>query len=222
MNRILATLFLLLTVSSMSAQYRSESVTEKLPHQEKKYSIASQPLYHFNSGVRFDFEMRIKDTPSWIQISPSGFWMPRAHRDYNYWTMISGDLNYLLGAGLELNYKYFFNRKESWYFAGGCSYTNYNIEYAGEYWNSYSEDGLVYHVKEHGSMKQGINKLGLNTYIGYQLPTPTFLFDMFAGLGYRYSFRNNNMADPFNDGMLSFGYRGVVFITGVRLGVKFK
>jgi opacity protein-like surface antigen len=209
-------------ISTLSAQVREEMVAKKFPHQEKKYSIAAQPLYNFNGGIRFDFEMRIKNSPAWIQISPSGYWMSRAHRDYNYWMLPSGELNYLLGGGLELNYKYFVNKKESIYFAGGCSYTNYNIEYADEYWRSYSEDNLVYYTKEHGAMKQGINKLGLNTYFGYQLPTPTFLFDMFVGLGYRYSFYTNNIASSFDDGMLSFGYRGIVFITGVRFGVKFK
>ncbi|MDR1203228.1 MAG: hypothetical protein LBL58_16585 [Tannerellaceae bacterium] len=220
MNKIATTLFLLFTISALSAQV--ETITGKFPHQEKKYSIATQPLYNFNSGVRFDFEMRIKDSPSWVQISPSGYWMPRANHDYNYWILPSGELNYLLGAGMELNYKYFFNRKESLYFAGGCSYTHYTIEYVDEYWRSYSEDGLVYQVKEYGATKQRINKLGINAYFGYQLPKPTFLFDMFVGLGYRHSFRSNSMAKPFNDGMLSFGYSGVVITTGIRIGVKFK
>jgi hypothetical protein len=168
--------------------------------------------------------MRIKNTPSWIQIGASGYWLPRKHTDYNYYYTITGEeLNYLLGSGLDLNYKYFFNKKESWYLAGGCSYTRYNIEYIDRYWHSYTDKyGLVYMTNEHGSLKHGINKFGINTYIGYQIPKPTFLFDMFVGLGYKYSIRDNNKGKPFDDGMLSFGYKGVVFITGVRFGVKFK
>jgi hypothetical protein len=120
-----------------------------------------------------------------------------------------------------VNYKYFFNRAESLYLAGGLSYTNYKVEYTDEYWRSYTEDGLVYQVKEFGNRKQRINKLGLNTYFGYQLPTPRFLFDMFVGLGYRGSFSANDIANDLREGMLSCGYTGVVFMTGVRLGVKF-
>jgi hypothetical protein len=231
MNKItLSILFITLAVSTLSAQVtdqteiRGKTNVSKHPHQEKIYTIATHPLYNFNGGVRFDFEKRIKNTSSWIQAGVSGYLMPKIKGDYGYnqWIMITGDeLNRLSGAGLELNYKHFFNRNESLYFAGGCSYSHYNIEYTSEYWDSYIENDLKYHTKKLGDMRQKINKLGINTYFGYQVPRPTFLFDMFVGLGYRYSFRSNDVAKLFNDYIISWGYTGVVFITGVRFGVKF-
>jgi opacity protein-like surface antigen len=224
MNKILITLFTFLTVATSQTQAQEQTITIKLPHQLKKYTIATHPFYGLNSGVRFDFEMRIKNTPSWIQIGTAGYLVPRRDEEkYNQWVTITGDeLNSLLGGGLELNYKYFFNNSESLYVAGGCSYSRYNIEYIDKYWDSYIEHGLEYRMSKFGILNQKIDKFGINTYFGYQIPKPTFLFDMFVGLGYRYSLRSNIVANPFDNGMISFGYKGVVFITGVRFGVKFK
>jgi hypothetical protein len=223
MNKILLTLFATLTISTLSAQIQEQTVTEKRPHQTKKYTIATHPLYWYNAGVRLDFEMRIKNTPAWIQAGAVGYLVPRTNRGYNHWIMISGDeLNYLRGLGLDLNYKRFFNKAESWYFAGGCSYTRYKLEYIGKFWVKYIEDGLEYHTGKVGVLNQTINKFGLSSFVGYQNTNPTFLFDVFAGLGYRYSFKSNDLAKSFDNSMLSMGYKGVVFITGVRFGVKFK
>jgi hypothetical protein len=222
MKKILSALFaVMLAILILPAQIQAqdETVADKLPHQKKNFTIATHPLYHFNAGVRFDFEKRIKNTPSWIQLGVAGNFL--GNNSSGNWGIVSGDeLSYLHGVGIELNYKYFFNKKESFYFAGGGSYSHYNIKYFDTYWHSYTENNLVYHARETGKMDQKINKLGINTYFGYQIPTPVFLFDMFVGLGYRHSFRNNDTAKLFNDTMISLGYTGVVFITGVRFGVK--
>lgn len=206
----------------VQAQTREKAGTDKLPHPEKKYTVSLHPLYHLYNGVRIDFEKRIKNTPSWIQAGIAGHWLSAGNHDYNYGVMISGDeLNRLRGAGMELNYKRFINRAQSLYFAGGCSYSFYGIKYAGSFWSSYTENGLAYHVKKYyRNIDQRISKLGVSGYFGYQIPLPVFLFDMFAGIGYRHSIRSNSAANRYNDNMLSLGYTGVVFITGVRLGVK--
>jgi hypothetical protein len=224
MKKTVILLSAILFVTSLSAQIQiPENVPEKLPHQTKRFTVATQPLYIFNNAIRLDFEMRIKNTPSWIQISPVGYLLPALNEDNTeYWTFSGEELSSLRGGGLELNYKYFFNKKESFYVAAGGSYTHYNIGYSDYYMDKYIEDGLVYYMYKYGDMKQQINKWGLNTYIGYQIPTPTFLFDMFVGLGYRYSHKNNDVGNQFDGSMISFGYTGAVFLTGVRFGVKLK
>jgi hypothetical protein len=223
MKKVLTGLFVMLATLSLTAQSQNITVAEKLPHLEKRYTIAAHPLYIFNNGMRLDFEKRIRNTPSWIQCGIAGYWLSEGEQDYNYGVLISGDeLNELRGVGLELNYKHFVDKKETLYFAGGCSYSHYGIEYVDAFWRTYTEDGQTFWTKERGHLSQNINKLGINTYFGYQSPRPTFLADMFIGIGYRYSFYSNSMAHPFNDRMLSLGYRGLVFITGVRLGAKFK
>jgi hypothetical protein len=221
-NKILFAVFAVMSLSAGMAQ-NGYPVEDRYPHLKKNYTIATHPFYFFNGGVRFDLEKRIANTPAWVQIGVTGHLLSRETRHYNHWYLISGDeMNYLLGGGLDLNYKRFVNRKESFYFAGGCSYSYYNIEHAGKSLRSYEEDGLLYYTYDYGNIKQNINKLGLSAFIGYQSPKPTFLFDMFAGIGYRYSFRKHQHAGLFNSGMLSLGYRGLVFVAGIRFGIKFK
>ncbi|MDR2382614.1 MAG: hypothetical protein LBD76_01870 [Prevotellaceae bacterium] len=224
-NKIIFAMFAVMTLSTGVAQNsyleNNYSVENRYPHLKKNYTIATNPLYFFTGGMRFDLEKRIKNTPAWVQIGLTGHLLSREKGYYNNWYLISGDeMNYLLGGGLDLNYKRFLNRKESFYFAGGCSYSHYNIEYAGRYLRSYTEDALVYYTYEYSNIKQKIDKLGLSAFIGYQSPRPTFLFDIFAGIGYRYSFRKNKHAESFNNSMLSFGYRGYVFVAGIRFGIK--
>jgi hypothetical protein len=223
MKKILAGLFAIMAALPLTAQSLETVAEKELPHLEKRFTIAAHPLYLHYNGLRLDVEKRIKNTPSWIQLGIAGHLMPESDDGYNYIFIPSGDeFNNLKGVGLELNYKRFVNRIETLYFAGGCSYSHYDVGYTDNFWNSYTEDGLTYMTRERGNIKQQINKLGISTYFGYQFPKPVFLIDLFIGLGYRYSFRSNSMARPFNDRMLSLGYRGFVFITGARLGVKFK
>jgi hypothetical protein len=200
-------------------QAQEKTVLNTDPARNKNITIAVHPFYLSKSGLRFDFEQQIKNTPSWIQAGIAGYFMSNTS---NHTLFPVEELRYSRGFSLDLNYKRFFNKKESLYFAAGSSYSHYNIEYVDTYWRSYTEDGLVYHVNEYGDMNQKINKWGISTYCGYQKPASIFLFDVFVGLGYRHSFRTNQMAKLFDDKMISLGYTGVVFITGVRLGVNFK
>ena len=226
------TLILLLFASTTFAQTADNKNSDmKLPHQTKRYTVAWQPLFIFNNAVRLDFETRIKDKPAWLQVSPAIYLVRQKERhrdffgytnDYYYLTISGDELNRMFGASLELNYKYFFTRKESFYLSGGCSYAHHNIHYEGSFWTSYTEDGLQYHRIDYGDVNQKINKLGLNALIGYQVPNSGyFLFDMFIGAGYRKSFRSNPGARAYDSDILAFGYSGFLFITGVRLGAKF-
>jgi hypothetical protein len=230
-NKILIALFTVMTVATLQAQDNQNNnynygynygLEERYPHLTKNYTIAFHPFSLFTGGMRFDLEKRIKNTPAWVQIGLTGNFLSRKTDNYNNYFMISGDeMNFMLGGCLNLNYKRFYNRKESLYFAGGCLYSHYNIEHAGRTLHSYIENDLTYYAFKYGNVKQKIDRFGLNAFLGYQSPRPTFLFDVFAGIGYRYSFRSNNQANPFNNSMVSLGYRGFVFVAGIRFGVKF-
>lgn len=224
MKKLLTVLFAVTMFSALTAQNKF-SPEERYPHLQKNYTVAIHPLYLYNAGLRLDVEKRIKNTPAWLQIGATGHFLSHKNNKFNYWALLGGSVNYLAGGGLDLNYKRFFNKKESFYFFGGCSYSHYSIEYFDRYLYSYPdpENNLVHYYKyKYGNLEQKINKLGLNICVGYQSPQPTFLFDVFAGLGYRHSSKKNNEIKLFDDYMLAFGYSGVVFITGVRFGVKFK
>jgi opacity protein-like surface antigen len=229
MKKILSLIFVLITllsISSLSAQMQQDAnLIARYPHMGKQYTIAIQPLYIHNSSLRLDFEKRLNNSPAWLQIGLTSNILPKTTDDKynNYWLILADEeFNELYGGTLDINYKRFFNRKETWYYAGGCSFSHYNIEYVDRYIRSFTEDGMVYHEFDYGPLKQVINKVGMNTFIGYQPPTTSFLFDVFMGLGYRYSFRKNDDLKHFNYSPFSFGYKGIVLIAGVRFGVKFK
>jgi predicted membrane-bound dolichyl-phosphate-mannose-protein mannosyltransferase len=89
-------------------------------------------------------------------------------------------------------------------------------------WENYIEDGLQYHAYVPGNHTQHINRLGVNFYLGHQIPSRSaFLCDIFWGLAYRHSFSDKDKPS-FNRTMLSYGHTGFVFLTGVRLGFGIK
>ena len=196
---------------------------------QKKYTFAVQPMQLFNWSLRLDFEMRLGDGPGWLQFGPAVYYsLEEENRDYYYdgahyhddWYGIYFREPYskMRGGGLDVNYKRFINPARSFYLAAGLSYTHFNIKYWGRTWTDYTEDGLDYHEYGLDYQTQHINRLGINTYFGYQIPTRrAFLFDMFVGLAYRHSLSDKNKP-AFDDNMISYGRTGTVFTTGVRIG----
>jgi hypothetical protein len=204
---------------------------------QNRFTFAMQPFQWFNYGLRFDFETRLDDGPGWLQFGPSLYINsdddidnPNYYYDGNSYHYMSrwnyGGLHEpfskLRGGGLDVNYKRFINSERSFYFASGLSFTHFNIEYWGRGWKDYIEDGLQYHAYAMDYRTQKINRLGINTFFGYQMPTnDAFLFDIFWGLAYRQSFSDENKPS-FNESMISYGYTGAVFLVGVRIGFGIK
>ena len=207
------------TVSIYAQSNSGDPSSQRYLLTQKKYTFAIQPLQQFNNGWRFDFEMRLNDGPSWLQFGPT-IYSATGETDNSLFYRHEYFLK-LRGGGLDVNYKEFFNSKRSLYTAAGLSYNYFNIEYSkGEYiWIDYTEDGLPYHEQAFiiGNDTQHIHRIGANYYIGYQAPFRSpFLFDMFLGLSYRYSFSDKNKP-RFNE-YASYGYSGWALMIGVRIG----
>jgi hypothetical protein len=198
---------------------------------QKKYTFAIQPFQAFNWAWRFDVEMRLGDGPGWLQFGPSIYSAtrdvhnPRYHFEGKYYSDYRTHDSYLRepfsklkGGGLDVNYKRFFNRERSLYLAAGLSYTRLKINYWGYEWENFTEDDLQYHEYRKGYHTQQIDRIGINTFFGYQIPTRSaLLFDMFTGIAYRHSFLEKDRP-CFNESQFSYGYTGPVFTLGVRLG----
>ena len=201
---------------------------------QKKFTLAFQPMQWFNWGWRFDLEMRLGDGPGWIQVGPTIYSKTREGNycyygnDYetnffDYWGF-GEPFSKLTGSGLDVNYKRFVDPKRALYIAGGVSYNLFNLEYYGSrvLWRDYVEDGMLYHTYTYTTPKmdtQSINRLGVNYYIGYQVPSRwMFLFDAFIGVSYRYSILDKEKPQ-FNKSTFSYGYNGFVLMTGVRFGI---
>ena len=212
----------------------SNPTKERYALTQKKYTFTVQPLQLFNSGLRFDVEMRLGDGPGWLQFGPAiyyekresytnyFFYGKRLYHGYGWYNDIWGGFrepfSELRGGGLDVNYKRYLNARRSFYFATGLSYTLFDIKYRGWNWNDYIEDGLEYHGYEFGYNNQYINRLGINTFWGFQVPTRrAFIFDMFWGLAYRHSFFDEDKP-AFNEHMYSYGWSGPVFLFGLKFG----
>jgi hypothetical protein len=217
----------------------NRSVTPRYLSTQKKFTVAFQPLQLFNWGLRTDFEMRLGDGPGWLQFGPTFYRVEREGDDHSYYhnsTLTNGchhsfalrePFSKLRGAGLDVNYKRYIDPWRGLYMAAGLSYSHFDIGYNGEIgeWKDYMQDDLLYHeyVSTPGFYSQNIHRLGINHFLGYQIPSRhAFLFDVFGGISYRYSMAMDKNKPAFNDDTLSYGYTGFLLFVGVRFGIGIK
>ena len=201
---------------------------------QKRFIFAGEPLQWFNWAWRFDIEMRLGKGPGWLQFGPALYYRNDNNSNYyyDYWNnyidyewnenILREPFSKLRGAGLDVNYKRFINHSRTFYCAAGLSYTQLKIEYRGMKWDYYIEDGLQYYEYMPDTQTQNINRMGINTYIGQQIDTRSGLhIDLFWGFGVRISDSEKDKP-AFNESMFSYGYSGVVLLTGVRIGFGIK
>ena len=237
MRKSLYSLLLLAATINIHAQNISaDSFQPPYSSTQKKYTFAIQPMQWFNWAWRFDFEMRLGDSPGWLQFGPAVYAVKKhidddniryyyegndyryVRRYYSISDLLREPFSEMKGGGLDVNYKRFFDSERSGYFAAGLSYTHFKIDYWGWGWDNYIEDGLQYHAYVLDYRSQHINRLGVNTYLGYQVPTHNaFLFDIFLGLAYRHSFSDKDKP-ALNRSRTSYGYTGMAYLMGMRIG----
>jgi hypothetical protein len=236
-NVFLLALAVCLTVSHTYAQKPSDDSSIK-PYAlaQKKFAITVQPLQLFNWCLRHDIDVRLGDSHNWLQFGLAVYYRPMKDNDnyyyegneyYNRYYWDSGwfrdPLSELKGYGLEINYKRFVDARRSFYFAAGLSYSRLDVKYRGWVWKDYIEDGLQYFKYIQDFDTQKITRQGVNISFGYQIPTRRlFLCDLFWGFAYRHSYLADKDKPAFDRDMFSFGYTGIVFQTGVRIGFGLK
>ena len=85
-------------------------------------------------------------------------------------------------------------------------------------WVIFTEEGLEYKKLSYIYNNQKINRLGINCIMGFQPQVYSqFVLDFFWGFAMRYSLSEDNKP-LFGDGMFSYGYSGMVFLTGLKIG----
>ena len=204
---------------------------------QKKYTITFQPMQMFNNGVRFDFEMRLKDGPAWLQFGPTIYQInfyddldhPRYYyyhdkSEFQYYMLKWDDVNLrephskMIGGGLDVNYKRFFDIESMFYAAVGLSYSHFNVKYIERVWNTFIEDGLQFKKEALDFRNQSINRFGINCFFGFQpqFPLP-FVVDIFGGFTWRLSFSDSDKPS-FDKYRISYGHTGSVILMGIRFG----
>lgn len=190
-----------------------------------QYTVAIQPFYLADGGLRFDFEKQLGSPKQWLQLGIAGYYLSdKSNNPGDYWETISsgGDnIMSLKGAGIWINRKAFIPSSRFVYISGGLSYKYLDVGYTGRGYIPYIEDGMQFYEYSDYKDNQVFNKvtgslcLGLQTSLRYRI-----ILDTYLGLGYTYSFYDEDKPS-FNHDMFGYGYRGVTLIGGIRLGVTF-
>lgn len=187
------------------------------------HSLAVQPLYIFNQGVRVDYERQLSSPYHWLQVSGKGYYMHRAD-DAGLLTLLFGDdrIETLSGAGAELNYKYFFLKRRHLYVSAGLSYGYVHTKLHGVDFSGFREDDLTLYRPHYRLQSQDFNRAGFNTFFGIQTsPYRRFFVDVYAGVGYARSFYDRSRYYPDTGNMNGLSYSGPTVTAGVRIGIRF-
>lgn len=187
-------------------------------------SLAVQPLYWLNNGYRVDYERQLKNPAHWLQLSAIGYHVEDKDLFWILWMDNDSRFNRAWGAGLEANYKWFPFERPVMYFAGGLSFSHFDVKYSEASYRfiNYQENGLTYYEPEWQtrSLSQYFERLGTNLSLGFQnRPTRRFLIDGYAGICYLYSFYDKEKYRP-DSYLNSLSYRGVSFTLGFRIGFR--
>ncbi|MDR2414557.1 MAG: hypothetical protein LBD64_06190 [Odoribacteraceae bacterium] len=187
---------------------------------DPRYTIAMQPFQAINGTARFDLEKRLSEK-EWIQLGLAMHTVTRRGNEIQV-TLLADDheINRLRGAGATLKYKYFFHR---WfYYAAAVDYNRYRVRYNDNVMHTYKEDGLTFHeYLENIDTRQDFNKFSTSFTVGLQSSVSrVFFVDVFAGLGYAYSFYDEDK-ESFGSSIFSAGHRGTFPACGLRFGIAF-
>lgn len=214
-------LFLLL----FSIGFTTNSIAqEKTQSDYPRYTIAVQPFYLLNGGLRVDFEKQLGNSKRWLQANISGFYLPHKDESSSTWETMNSDYDpfcKLNGLGIGFAYKSFFYRP-SLYYSAGVSYTHYRVTYSDFDYFEFEEDGLKYYEYFQADHRQIFNKLTASLCLGIQSDVrKKMFFDTYLGIGFSHSFYDDRKRN-YNDNVLGYGYRGFHVTGGVRIGFGIK
>ncbi|MDR1673560.1 MAG: hypothetical protein LBS09_08915 [Bacteroidales bacterium] len=184
-----------------------------------RYVITFQPTELLLGRVRLDGSVRLPNTRGWLQLGltayPFAYQPDKDHNNFGW--VIDDRYASMWGYGIDVNYRYFAGKLL--YLAGGLSYHYADVSYAAAEWNTFTEDGLEYHERPYGIYRQHLHKPGVNIVFGYQKITRhAFVTDIYVGAGYRYGLQKYPKYRQFNSSPPSFGYKGLTFLFGFRIG----
>lgn len=194
------------------------SLTLQAQTNEMNFMIKGEPFYLIKYGLCVNFEKRISPT-RWLMVTPQFYAnYNNKNGDGDSW----GHNNYskFTGEGLDLAIKSFVSRK--FYFGYGTTWQHYNFSIPQLVWPASQEGDLNVFLPEYQYYNEQINKFGVNGIFGFQNRMLKGMFlDIYSGWGIRYSAYHSKSGPvvKYNSDMGDFGYTGITFLIGVRVGV---
>jgi hypothetical protein len=183
--------------------------------------IMGVPQHLFQNGIKIEIDKNLSSPQDWIIFSPTIYY--RATREN--WFFGDNDLLGVKGAGLDIMYRWYFSElKEmsNFYLSAGGGYRLVQLEYEGNSWEGFVENGLDYYQFDESPWKKDIQTFNLKTIAGYKLIIDRHLaIDFYMGLGMKLSTEKlpENVQVFDDDNVYSFGGTGFIFVGGMRIGV---
>ncbi len=218
--RVLISVLLIIPFSSLFSQEEQETT------QYPKHILTMHPLAIIWGGMKFDYSMRIKER-QWVGVMPTVYLFQGLNslgqnwgEDYEYY-YADYDATDSQGFGLDLYYKYYLNKRESFYLLGCVGNHFFHVNYIYNDFIPFSDkDGLPFYRFGEVSETENFNKLGGALSIGVSAPIEHgFYLDFSIGIGYQYSFYDEDkflFADDY--GASDFRYRGFYPAFGFSFG----
>ncbi len=208
----------ILISNAVSAQNKDTVNTNR-----KNILLAVSPFYLINKALKVDIEKKLPYQRQWIQVSPQ-FYFNSNGESYDFFDDAGYDE--MIGFGIDVHHKIYMQDRElpsGVYAAYGLVYHHIALKFDGYVWENVEIDGKTYLQEAPKKAKQKNNKLGANLIFGIQpeMNSSRFILDFYAGIGFRYTLINTNVAfeKDFNDFYWDYGYTGTCLVAGFKLGV---
>ncbi len=221
MKKIVVILILSMFFLTTNAQYVKRDTSIYIP----KIKFSFTPQYILFEGLRFDIEKELRKN-AWLDISTEIF-LGRNTTDNQYEKERDDYYSNLYGAGLGLNYKHFISSTTygNSYFSVGPSYNFFYMNYEEYIWQTQIVNGIEELHWELVDISEQIHRLSGTFLLGIETEMyERIYFDMYAGVGLRYSYPiiNNNIIEyKYDDYMWSYGYSGTLALVGIRFGILY-
>ena len=215
MRTFIFCLALIATISSAGYAQSDQSSDEPV---ELKNAVSIVPQYAAISGIRIDYERKIKND-KWLLFAPQLYLNKDGNNDYDEMT----------GLGMNVYYKLFLSHSKkknatgtsrtNIYFSAGPTFQHFNLTSIEEIPVEFIQDGATYIKFSSSEITTGINKFGANANFGLQFAFERFILDIYAGIGIRYAVdKDGNLMDFHNNDWLDYGYSGILLDGGIRFG----
>ncbi len=193
---------------------------------QPKIKLTFTPHHLIYNCLKLNVEKELKNN-DWLDIPIEMYYGRRMSNSENVTTR-SNYYDNLYGLGIGANYKHFFPfyNMKNLYFSVGGMYHFFFLNYKSSIWQIEIVNGTQqYHLNEVDVYEQ-INRFNANINVGIETEMyEKIYFDMFFGLGQRYSlpFYNFEISEnKFDQTMWAYGYSGTVIFIGMRIGLLYK
>lgn len=216
MKKQLLILIILCPFISLSAQEEQVTIDKDL---KWEFAIGLVPQYAIVSGMRLDFDMKIKRN-QYLTVAPQLYY------NENY-TMFYPDKTDMRGLGLNLNYRFLYSKTDNPqgpYIGFGLVYKYFDLTYLAETWTYEYHLSNTFYAEDYIENNTEFNQFGYDLLIGYQGTYDRFFYDFYLGWGFRISDfdKDNTDEDYWGETIFDPGYSGFLPTIGFRAGIFLK